>query len=158
MYDPFLETLQFVGESTIRFYRWSNGVTAPNGKTYFFPVLGSHFTPILVVDPLGDFQKDFDERMERDPFRFGGMFDSQVDKLINGLPHTAFNVGVLKFGMDAMIQMLDDRIQKNEEVFNQSGCPAALWAALCDDCPLDALYHMTRKSIGELKHHLENQI
>lgn len=156
-YDPYLDTVDFIGVSTPTDHRWSKGVTAPNGKTYFFPYFGGA-KQILVVDPLGDFQKDLFKRIERDPFKFGGMFQGQTDELVNSASRTTYNVGVWKFGENAMMQILDDCIQKIEEVYNRSGCPVALWAALCEDCPLDVLYHLMRDSIGEMKYHLERSI
>mmetsp|Transcript_4534 Transcript_4534/g.10717 ORF Transcript_4534/g.10717 Transcript_4534/m.10717 type:complete len:447 (+) Transcript_4534:104-1444(+) len=148
-YDPYYEKTDFVGISTPQGHTWFSGATVPGGKTYFFPFHGGA-TQILAIDPFGDLKADFHRRIESDPLNFGGIFQKED---VQG--NTQFDVGVKKFGIYKMLQILDECIKENEEAYRQSGCPTCMLASLCDDCPLDVIYHYMRQTVGDIKYLLE---
>mmetsp|Transcript_4529 Transcript_4529/g.10703 ORF Transcript_4529/g.10703 Transcript_4529/m.10703 type:complete len:439 (+) Transcript_4529:127-1443(+) len=147
-YDPYYGKVDFVGISTQE-HTWSSGATVPGGKTYFFPYHGGA-TQILAIDPLGDLKAEFHQRTESDPLTFGGIFQKEGFQ-----GNTAFGVGVKKFGIYTLLQILDECIKENEEAYRQSGCPICMLASLCDDCPLDVIYHYMRQTVGDIKYLLE---
>mmetsp|Transcript_4528 Transcript_4528/g.10698 ORF Transcript_4528/g.10698 Transcript_4528/m.10698 type:complete len:447 (+) Transcript_4528:127-1467(+) len=148
-YDPYYGKVDFVGISTPQGRTWKGGATVPGGKTYFFPYHGDG-AQILAIDPFGDLKADFHQRIESDPLTFGGIFQKE-----DAQGNTVFDVGAKKLGIYQMLQILDECIKENEEAYHHSGCPICMLTSLCDDCPLDVIYHYIRPAVGDIKCLLE---
>ena len=140
-YDPHSNQISLVGDNFDCFYM--HGALATDGVIYCMPFGAKQ---VLAIDPLGEFSLETKANMEEHPEEFGFLFQINAtdNNRDNDAPpnRTNFDCAVTKFGMQKVLEIVQEHLPPAEEV---CGLYPFMLAASYKESPLSVVYVLLRQ-------------
>ena len=140
-YDPHSNLISLVGDDFgihDEYKKWFGACAASDGIINY---LRCSARRVLTIDPLKEYTVSLKNNMEEHPEQLGCIFQPSRD-----IPDkTNFNRAVIKFGLNKVLEVLDECMPPADKACAASNLYPFMIAASCKSSNLSAIYHMLRQ-------------
>ena len=143
-YDPHSNQTSLVGRDFgIQRMKWITGALAADGVIYCIPSTASTARKILAIDPLREFSDLMKTHMEEHPEELGFLF--RINDTDTASNRTYFDCAVTKFGMQQVLEIVQEHLPPANEVCAVCGLYPFMIAASCQESSLSVIYLLLRQ-------------
>ena len=150
-YDPHSNQTSRVGDDFggHKQRQWISGALATDGIIYCIP---EDANQVLAIDPLGEFSAATKANMQKHPEELGFLFRTDDTTNNNTASNrTYFDGAVTKFGMQKVLEVMQEHMPPADEVCGVCGLyPFMIAASYKDESPLSVIYFLMRQEVPSL--------